>query len=54
MTLRVRESDPIKAAIKAERLADKRLTHKDIEYTHAMSVHPVIRPAPAMALAIAA
>lgn len=53
MTLRVRESDPLQAAIKAERMADRRLAHPDVEYTHAMDVRPVIRPVPAAALAVA-
>jgi len=51
--MRVCESDPLQAALKAERLADKRLSHPDVEYTHAMSVTPVIKPA-AVALAMAA
>ena len=50
ITMQVRESDPLKAAIKAERMADKRLRHPDIEYTHAMTVKPVIKPVPAVAL----
>ena len=53
ITMRVRESDPLQAAIKAERLADKRLSHPDVEYTHAMSVNPVVPPL-ATATAVAA
>jgi hypothetical protein len=54
MTMMVRESDPLQAAIKAERLADRRLLRPEVEYTHAMSVTPVVRPVAAMPLAIAA
>ena len=54
MTLRVCESDPLQAAIAAERKADKRLAHPDVEYTHAMRVSPVVRPRPTAALACAA
>ena len=54
ITLRVRESDPLQAAIKAERMADRRLAHPDVEYTHAMRVSPAIQPVPAVALAMAA
>ena len=54
ITMQVRESDPLKAAIKAERIADKRLRHPDVEYTHAMHVMPVVKPVPAaMALPVA-
>ena len=54
ITLRVCESDPLQAAITAERKADKRLAHPDVEYTHAMRVSPVVRPRLAAALACAA
>jgi len=33
-------------------VGDRRLAHPDIEYTHAMDVRPVIRPAPAAAMAV--
>lgn len=52
--LRVRESDPISAAIKAERRADATLEHPQVEYTHAMRVRAVRKPAPAAAVALAA
>ena len=57
MRLVVKESGPLEAALKAERLADRKLAYPDIEYTHAMSVQPVIQPIPvatAMPLAVAA
>jgi hypothetical protein len=55
ITMRVRESDPLRAAIRAERKADARLEDPATMYTHAMSVMPVVRPAPAaVALAMAA
>ena len=58
MRMVVKESDPLQAAIKAERMADKRLRHPEVEYTHAMSVKPVVEPSPvalaAMALPVAA
>ena len=47
ITMQVRESNPLRAALKAERMADKRLRHPDIEYTHAMGVRPVAQPVPA-------
>ena len=47
--MQVRESDAVSAAIAAERIADRRLPHPDIEYTHAMRVRPVSRPVPAAA-----
>ena len=51
ITMQVRESDPLLAAIAAERIADRDLPRPDIEYTHAMRVKPVTRPA-AMAMAL--
>ncbi len=52
ITMRVRESDPLSAALRAEAKADKRLRHPEIEYTHAIRVTPVLRPvAAAMSLA---
>lgn len=53
ITMRVCESGPLQAALKAERMADKRLTHPDVEYTHAMRVTPVM-PVLAMEMANAA
>ena len=53
ITMQVRESDPLKAALKAERMADRKLAHPDIEYTHAMDVRPVVQPVPAAAAAVA-
>ncbi len=53
ITMRVRECDPLQAAIRAEQLADMRLRHPAIEYTHAMQVTPVIEPAPAAELPLA-
>jgi hypothetical protein len=50
--MRVAGDDPLAAAIKAESMADARLKDPGVEYTHAMSVIPVIQPVPAvMALA---
>ena len=46
LTMRVRERDPLSAAIKAEELADATL-HDPTEYTHAMSSSPVLRAVPA-------
>lgn len=57
--MQVRERDPLSAAIAAEQKADKQLRNP-VEYTHAMRVTPVQRPAalaiqmpvaPALALA---
>ena len=45
ITLMVRESNPLIAAIKAEQIADGRLPHPEVEYTHAMRVRPVVRKA---------
>ena len=42
MTLRVREADPLSAAIAAEALADKKLS-APLEYSHAMGVRCVKR-----------
>lgn len=55
VTMQVRESDPLSAAIMAEQLADGMLMDP-VEYTHAMSVRPVrrTRPSAAMALPLAA
>ena len=52
--LRVRENDPLSAAIKAERRADATLEYPQVEYSHAMRVRAVHKPAPAAALALAA
>lgn len=58
ITMQVRESDPLSAAIRAEALADKDLENPGIEYTHAMRVRPIMQtvpaPAAAMPLALAA
>ncbi|MDA1257856.1 MAG: hypothetical protein O3C10_08450 [Chloroflexi bacterium] len=54
ITMCVRETDSLSAAIRAESLADKRLARPAVEYTHAISVTPVVRStaaAPAMAMA---
>ena len=39
--MRVRESDPLSAAIAAEQKADARLADPSTMYTHAMRVRPV-------------
>lgn len=49
----VRESDPLSAAIKAEAVADAGL-RSPVEYTHAMACVPVMQPRAAMQLAMAA
>lgn len=49
--LRVRESDPLSAAITAEELADREFRDNGISYTHAMRVRPVPRTPPASAAA---
>lgn len=56
VTMCVRETDALSAAIKAEQEADKTLAHPDVEYTHAVRVAPVVRrvPAASMPLALAA
>jgi hypothetical protein len=54
ITMRVRECDPVQAAIKAERMADKRLSDPDVEYTHAMRVTPVMPPSASAVMAMAA
>lgn len=54
ITMCVRECGPLQAALKAERMADKRLAHPDVEYTHAIQVNPVAPKVPAAALALAA
>jgi hypothetical protein len=51
ITMQVRESDPLSAAIMAERLADSAL-RDPVEYTHAMRVRPVMQPLPAVAVAL--
>ena len=43
----VRESDPLSAAIEAERMADRELANPHVEYTHAMRVTPASRKTPA-------
>lgn len=54
VTMQVRESDPLSAAIAAEDLVDGTLMDP-VEYSHAMSVRPVRRPVPAVnALPLAA
>jgi len=54
VAMQVREADPLSAAIAAEELVDGTLTDP-VEYSHAMSVRPVRRPAPAVnALPLAA
>jgi len=50
ITMCVRESDPLSAALKAEQEADKTLEHPDVEYTHAMHVAAVPQRAAAAAL----
>ena len=47
ITMQVRESDPLKAAIQAEQRADRDLDDPATMYTHAMRVRPVIRQVPA-------
>lgn len=56
LTLRVREKDPLSAAIEAERQGDCWLEDPQTMYCHAVRVTPVSRPAPmaAPALALAA
>lgn len=54
LTLQVKENDPLRAAIKAERLADQRLEDPATMYTHAMRVTPMTQPSVAVALALAA
>lgn len=49
----VRESDELSAAIKAEKLADRRLDDP-VEYTHAMRVRSLSQPATQRVLAMAA
>jgi hypothetical protein len=48
ITIRVAGDDPLAAAIKAESMADARLKDPGVEYTHAMSVIPVLQPVPAV------
>ena len=52
MRMVVKECDPLQAAIKAERMADKRLRHPEVEYTHAMTVKPVVEPVPVAVAAV--
>jgi len=56
--LRVCESDPLSAALRAEELVDQTLEDPATMYTHAVAVRPVLdtrpRPAAAMPLAVAA
>ena len=47
ITMQVRESDPLSAAIMAEEIADKQLEDPRTMYTHAMCVRPVVRAVPA-------
>jgi len=56
ITMCVRETDALSAAIRAEQEADRTLAHPTVEYTHAMCVTPVIQrvPATSMPLAMAA
>ena len=50
ITMCVRETDPLSAAIKAEDIADKQLEDPATMYTHAMSVTPVVRSAAAASM----
>jgi len=43
MTVKVTSSDPLSAAIEAERIGDKQVREPGIEYTHAMDVRCVRR-----------
>lgn len=43
MTVRVRASDRLSAAIAAEKIGDCWVKEPQVEYTHAMQVHPVKR-----------
>ena len=52
--MQVCERDPVRAAIKAERMADKRLSDPEVEYTQAMRVTPVMSPATSVVMAMAA
>ncbi len=54
ITMCVRESDPLSAALKAEQEADKTLDHPDVEYTHAMHVAAVPQRVAVAALPLAA
>lgn len=45
MTMQVRETDPLSAAIKAERKADAKLNDPRTMYTHAMRVRAIHRRA---------
>ncbi len=42
MTVKVKSSDPLSAAIEAERIGDKQVREPGIEYTHAMQVSPLL------------
>lgn len=46
MTMQIRESDRLSAAILAEQIADSQLADPGLEYTHAIRVRPVSRPLP--------
>jgi len=52
ITMKVRECDPLSAAIKAEELADATLRNPT-EYTHAMSSTPVVQAVPAQEIPLA-
>ena len=52
MTMRVRESDPLSAAISAEAAADRTLEDPVTMYTHAIRVRQLTRPVPAAAVAL--
>jgi len=52
LTMKVRESDPLSAAIKAEEMADATLQHPT-EYTHAMRSVPVVQTVPAQEVPLA-
>jgi hypothetical protein len=54
MTVRVEERDAVSAAIMAERKADACLRDPGVEYTHAMTVSPVISPEPTVMALLAA
>ena len=54
ITMCVRESDPLSAAIMAEQLADEQLQDPVTMYTHAMEVLPVLRSVPAVAMELSA
>ncbi len=43
MTLRVKATDPLSAAIEAERVGDMHVREPGVEYTHAMAVMPLLQ-----------